>query len=251
MIMKSKQQHFTERLRSVGFDVVHFFPLDVLSLDSLSDFGVHIEKPSTSCGILIGNTHSAWEAFLMWYQQQPNRKSLKHPFNRFSEMTITNICNQIYAQSHIFWVHETKLYTVPAQKIAHQSGLAYLSAGFLNIHPKFGPWFALRSLVILSNEVIPPRTILQNPSSKKTEKRVCGMFEDLCQNTFGSSSVTSNHWRSWLTLRDSYDVGKKYRYTESQIEYHYTHDRNVLEREIEKTMLTHASIHENPSKTKD
>ena len=36
------------------------------------------------------------------------------------------------------------------------------------------------------------------------------------------------HWRDWLRLRDVYDVGKEHRYTEAQIQYHYTHDKAVL-----------------------
>eukprot|EP00757_Euglenozoa_sp_SAG-D1_P013647 gene13647-21265_t len=47
------------------------------------------------------------------------------------------------------WAHETERYVVPVQHLAQASGLAHLSQGYLNIHPTYGPWFALRALLIV------------------------------------------------------------------------------------------------------
>ncbi|MGH8586497.1 MAG: hypothetical protein ACREWE_10055 [Gammaproteobacteria bacterium] len=38
---------------------------------------------------------------------------------------------------------------VAMQRLAHLSGLAYLSPSHLNVHATYGPWIALRAAVVI------------------------------------------------------------------------------------------------------
>ena len=102
--------------------------------------------------------------------------------------------------------------------MAHQSGLAYLSAGQFNIHHRFGPWFALRAVVILPGTTF-QNTPLSNPSTNAIESQAAALFERLLQK---------GTWEEWLSLRDLYVVGREHRYSDEQIRYHYTRDKAVL-----------------------
>ena len=136
----------------------------------------------------------------------------------------------------MLWTHETESYIVPAQRIAEESGLAFRSAGQFNIHPTFGPWFALRSVILLSGEPIPTKTVVTNPSSSTIEKQAHALFQKLYNKIKHANDMQTvqHEWKSWLALRDMYEVGKEYRYTDPQIQYHYTHDKKVLVEELER-----------------
>ena len=220
---------FTQALSVSGFEIVHAFPLDVLSESCRNTF-----DSSASCGILVGNTRTAWHPFLLWLNQQPDWKTITNPFNDFSEHIIQTQSKHTFTNAHILWTHETESYIIPAQKIAHESGLAFRSAGQFNIHPQFGAWFALRALVLLC-ESSPKKTQVHNPSSDDIEKQAFKIFQNLYENLQNNTDIKTMqyHWEEWLALRDLYEIGKEYRYTEAQIQYHYTHNKQILNSEIE------------------
>ena len=227
--MSPKIQKLSQALQHTGFDVVHPFPVDALNETCLVDLRHILGRAVPACGILIGNTFSIWEPFIGWLKQQDNWHELKHPLDVFTEQRIQECCNLACPSASMFWTHETQSYVIPIQKIAHESGCAFLSKGQLNIHSQYGPWFALRALVLL-DEVPPAKTEPHNPSAETTELKASQMFQQLCRPS--KAFDIQNRWREWLKLRDLYDVGKCYRYTEAQIKYHYTHDKEILKREL-------------------
>lgn len=221
-------------LDRAGFEIVHAFPLGALSESGRAALPSPDFCPS--CGIIIGNTRTVWRPFLFWLSQQSKWNALPHPFDAFSEHIISQYCQQYFDRAHVLWTHETKDYVVPAQKIAQESGLAFHSAGQFNIHPTFGPWFALRALILLPDTPTPTKSSVQNPSSDAIEKQAHALFQKLYNKIKHANDMNTvqHRWKSWLALRDLYDVGKKYRYTDPQIQYHYTHDKNVLTQELKR-----------------
>ncbi len=230
--MSKKIQALSQGLQHIGFEVVHPFPLEVLNETCLEYLHCVLGRELPACGVLIGNTVSIWEYFISWLQQQPNWYDMKHPLDVFTEQSVQDCCNVVCPNAPVFWTHETQAYVVPIQKIAHESGCAFLSKGQLNIHPQYGPWFALRALLLL-DETPPAKIEPRNPSSEATELKASQIFQQLCTQDNGSSEFLDiqSHWRGWLKLRDLYHVGKRYRYTEAQIKYHYTHDKEILKHE--------------------
>ena len=217
---KRAEQAMRERLSNSGFDILHPFSLE--SLDASILRSLSIEDPSRKMGYLVGNTRKVWDCFIGWLTERSDWSEIDDPLDTFAQETIER-CVGIGAS--IFWTRETEQYIVPVQRMAHQVGLAYLSAGQFNIHPHFGPWFALRAVVILSGEAAPNPPI-SNPSTNEIETESATLFNRLLE-----SQAT---WQEWLSLRDLYDVGRMYRYSEAQIQYHYTRDKTVLFNEVER-----------------
>lgn len=217
---KRAEQAMRERLKFSGFDILHPFSLENLDASILRSLS--IEDSSGKMGYLVGNTGNIWEPFIKWLSQQSKWSEIGDPLETFVEQAIERCTGE---DANIFWTHETKRYIVPVQRMAHQTGLAYLSAGQFNIHPDFGPWFALRAVVILPGEATQNAPV-SNPSTNEIEVESATLFNRLLQ-----SQAT---WQEWLSLRDLYDVGRMYRYSEAQIQYHYTRDKTVLFNEVER-----------------
>ena len=208
------------KLSTSGFDILH--PFSVEDLDGSILKHLPVEDLSEKMGYLIGNTGNIWDCFIDWLGQQANWSEIVDPLETFVEETIERCVGQ---DALIFWTHETKQYIVPVQRMAYQTGLAYLSAGQFNIHPQFGPWFALRAVVIVSGQRnCNPK--VSNPSTEDIEVESAALFNQLLE-----SKAT---WQEWLSLRDLYEVGRTYRYSEAQIRYHYTRDKTVLFAEVER-----------------
>lgn len=217
---KRAEQAMRESLRFSGFDILHSFSLE--NLDDSILRSLSIDDSSKKMGYLVGNTGNIWEPFIKWLSQQSKWSEIGDPLETFVEQAIERCTGE---DANIFWTHETKRYIVPVQRMAHQTGLAYLSAGQFNIHPDFGPWFALRAVVILPGETA-QNHLISNPSTDEIEIESANLFNQLLER--------QATWQEWLSLRDLYDVGRAHRYTEAQIRYHYTRDRTVLFNEVER-----------------
>jgi methylmalonic aciduria homocystinuria type C protein len=81
------------------------------------------------------------------------------------------------------------------------------------IHPIYGPWFALRA-VILCDGTPPPR--VQLASSCTCDAR--------CTDAFARATAATgpDKWRAWLEVREACTLGREHRYSDEQIEYHYS-----------------------------
>ncbi len=209
-------QEMRNSLSTCGFDIVHPCSLENLEESILSSLS--IDDPSGKRGYLIGNTRTVWDHFIKWLSRRADWSEIVDPLETFVEQSIERCAGN---HSGLFWTHETEQYIVPVQRMAHQSGLAYLSAGQFNIHPHFGPWFALRAVLILPGEAVDVKsTPIPNPCTNIIELQAAELFGRLLQN--------KGTWEEWLSLRDLYDVGREYRYSDEQIRYHYTRDKAVL-----------------------
>ena len=175
----SSQQHLSKALHSAGFDIAHPFPVDALSESSMEMLSGIFKAKIPRCGVLIGNTSLVWSAFVLWLKQQPQWHQLNHPLNTFVEEHIQAHCRTCLPSAHILWTHQTGSYVVPIQRIAHESGFAFLSRGQFNVHPQYGPWFALRALLLVDEEPPAPKASV-DPSASKTELKAHRMFQQLC-----------------------------------------------------------------------
>lgn len=228
---------FKRRLSTTGFSISHIFQLPDLNFKNAHFNHLLQQTNAAKTGILIGNTFTIWDHFIDWLEKNKGWKELENPLEYFVMQKINSAVGHYLKDASVFWTHETTAYLVPVQKLCHCTGLAHLSRGRFNVHPLYGPWFALRALVILPEPVTAPRSILENPSDLLVENEVEKQFHLLCGQA--SSGVDSSHvqtrWQDWLALRDTYVVGKEFRYSDPQIRYHYTHDKTVLEA----TLISH------------
>ena len=214
------EQDMRDCLSTSGFDILHPFSLEDVEKSILRSLS--IDESSGKMGYLVGNTRKIWDCFIEWLIQRPDRSEMTDPLDTFVEETIERCVGK---SATIFWTRETEQYTVPVQRIAHQADLAYLSAGQFNIHPQFGPWFALRAVVVSSGKEVRKQSIV-NPSTRDIEIQASALFNQLLE--------TGGSWQEWLSLRDLYEVGREYRYSDAQIQYHYTRDKKVLFDELQR-----------------
>ena len=198
----------TALLDDAGFDIVH--PFDAhgvaheLGLAMLAD-------PARRCGLLVGNTRALWPRIVERFRARPT----PHPFEEYVEETCAKI-----EDARCWFAH--RRYDggafLPFQRIAVASGLGTLAPTQLVIHPEYGPWFALRAIVLVAGE----------PTTRRLPIAcTCGTA---CMDALSRAQAASgpDAWRAWLAVRDSCTIGRNFRYSDDQIVYHYTKDRSRL-----------------------
>lgn len=104
---------------------------------------------------------------------------------------------------------------VAFQRLAHATGLAFYDReSFLCLHPQFGPWFALRALVVLPEKsTLPEPELLDDPTPPDVRARV--------RAAFAAAVASNDRFLPWVRLRDAVAPNHPFRYSEEQIRYHY------------------------------
>ncbi len=211
-------------LADAGFDLVHRF-----------DAHAAAREPGLAClaassdqlGLLIGNTRALWPRFLDALQD-PELASAPDPVDRYTERTLAGI----FGAAAIYYGHREyaseppgeyaseppgeqgpsgcERAFLPLQRLAAVTGLGALAPSQLVVHPIYGPWFALRAVVVL-----PGIPVAHEPIAKPCE---CGAP---CSQALRAALSTPERWRAWLAVRDACSL-RAWRYGEDQIHYHYT-----------------------------
>jgi methylmalonic aciduria homocystinuria type C protein len=156
-------------------------------------------------------------------------------------------------------------YYVAMQHCAQASGLAYLDpSSHISLHANYGPWFALRAVVVFDSvqhssnnnnapqqqqQQPPPSPRLKCPLSPKIEQHVKMLFESALKeqnstndgDTDGDNDIGEGkryhraHWEKWVAVREATSSrhANKWRYSASQLKYHYTSDKKLLMEEVD------------------
>ncbi|KAI7840304.1 hypothetical protein COHA_006086 [Chlorella ohadii] len=153
--------------------------------------------------VLVGNSRALWEPFLDACATEDLLDS-DNPLDLYLQRAV---CGSLESaapglQHRIYWSHRRTDDLVPGpgvqpgaagasehvafQRMAHHAGLAYLDeSSHLCLHPRFGPWFSLRCVIIFDN--IPwgkpqPRE-LPNPLPAATQMYVKMALHTAVHNT--------------------------------------------------------------------
>lgn len=216
-----------------GLDLVHAFDVadynraiaEHPKLSSLPTFG-----RTRALGLLIANTQALWPIFLTAYRTRPDLQAAADPLDDYVMQGVQAFAAGLSYRTEVRGAHEHGPRLVSMLHLADVSGFAQRGPAHLAAHPRLGPWFALRAVVVV-DEAPPP-----NPSASV---RVCEGCEAPCktemeaalgQLTDTTDAGLAQAWQAWVRVRDACPVGRDHRYSESQIRYHYTKDRSVLER---------------------
>lgn len=164
-----------EALARAGFDIVH--PFDARAV------GLFASGPPR--GLLVGNTRALWS-------------HVTSDIDRYTEQTI----EAAFPGAPIYYAH--RQYDgafLPMQRVAVLSGLGALAPSQLVIHPVYGPWFALRAIVLVPGDP-PPMQPIEKPCR----------CDGTCEAAFARSD--------FLAARDACTL-RTWRYSQDQIDYHY------------------------------
>ena len=187
-------------LAAAGFDLAHAF--DARLLAQLPAWAAHADGPPV--GYLIGNTRALWAPFRAALRD-PALAADANPLERYTEQTI----GAALPTARVWYAH--RQYDgayLPFQPLAIASGLGAAADSHLVIHPTFGPWFALRAVVLV--EGTPP---VRAPIAKPCR----------CTAACGDAlaiALASGDWRAWVAVRGACSLSA-HRYSEDQIRYHY------------------------------
>ena len=190
-------------LADAGFDLAHRFDASVAAREP----GLERLAGTDRLGILIGNTRALWPRFVA-AMRDPELAADPHPLERYTEQTI----GKIFSDARIYYGH--RRYDgafLPFQRLAVAIGLGALAPSHLVIHPIYGPWFALRAVVVAAGSPIEHAPLA-------TPCRCEGPCTVALQAALDSRGAES--WRAWLAVRDACPL-RAWRYSEDQIRYHY------------------------------
>jgi methylmalonic aciduria homocystinuria type C protein len=188
-------------LADAGFDIAHELDLAVVAGDPA------FAAVAGRRAVLVGNTRALWPIFLAARAADPELAADPDPLERYTEAAIA----RAFPDAPAWFSHRRYGNAfLPFQRLAVAAGLGALAPTQLVIHPIYGPWFALRALVILDGEPPPPRPPLPPYHCTGT-----------CEAKL-AEALAGGGWRAWARVRDACTIGRAFRYSDDQLAYHYT-----------------------------
>jgi len=213
--------------RERGFDLtaacqVGWYNARVEERLRLPDFG----RPDR-LALVIGNSRALWARLVGELRRDAELRRSPDPIEAYTERALSQLAAELPVAIELRWAHTVGRRMVAIQRLAHIAGLAYLSPANLCVHPVRGPWIALRAAMVCDVAGPPdPPPEMQSP---------CDACEHGCAPAAAELAARpwrKLQWRRWLAVRDSCPLGSEHRYSEAQLEYHYTKNRAALERAI-------------------
>jgi methylmalonic aciduria homocystinuria type C protein len=191
-------------LAAAGFDIAHAF--DAAAVARALDLAV-LAGPER-VGLLVGNTRALWPHFTE-AMRDPGLAGEADPLDRYAEQSI-DAAFAPRAGARIYYGHRRYGDAfVPLQHIAVAAGLGALAPSRLVIHPIYGPWFALRAVVLLDGE----------PPARHPIAAPC-QCDASCAEAL-ARALRSTEATDWIAVRDSCHL-KTHRYSDDQVQFHYS-----------------------------
>jgi methylmalonic aciduria homocystinuria type C protein len=196
-------------LAAAGFDIAHTFDAAAAAREP----GLAVLAGPARLGILIGNTRALWPPFTAALRD-PALAAEPDPLERYTERVIDAAFAAGGATGPRIY-HGHRRYDgafLPLQRLAVAAGLGALAPSQLVIHPIYGPWFALRAVVVTDGD--PPR---RQPIAQPCRCTAA------CRERF-EQAQRSMAPADWLAARDSCSL-RSWRYSDEQARYHYARMR--------------------------
>ena len=190
--------------------------------------------------VLIGNTVALWPHFVAWLRAEPGRVERAHPLDTYvGERVAAALGSSRSPVLRVIWPYEPGAPGFVA--LAVEAGLLWRSPGGLGIHPVYGPWVALRALVVVDGappaaSCGPSEPVGRQAGGVSEPAPPCPSCETACGPAWAALSLPDSEaafrreWRAWADARRACPTGAVYRYSEEQSAYHYTHDREIIRR---------------------
>lgn len=217
-------------LNARGYDLVHPFNVDWVRDGVLERGGLPGFARPGALGVLVANSRALWPRFLDELTQNPSLLLPPHPLDAYTEQSVCQAFTRLETavpQYHLRYAHDTDP-ILPIQRVATDAGLSVMAPCHLSLHPRLGPWFALRAVILL--DIAGPKTPPSPPQSPCDEchQPCLPALRTAIQGGAPYDEAEPATWRPWLAVRDACPVGRRHRYPEAQIDYHYGKSKHVL-----------------------
>ncbi len=206
-----------------GLDLIH--PFRVAWYDDAVEARERLPSVRGGDGlaVLVGNTRALWPRFLEHVRDDPSARDASDPLDRWLEDVFSRTLRSFGPAHEVVFSHEAAPRRIPMQRLAVHAGFAPLSTGHLLAHPVFGPWLALRAVVIV--DLPGPQGIAPavRAPCEGCEAPCRAAFDHACEvaDVRTDPTLLRDRWRPWLAIRDACPVGHAYRYSDAQIRFHY------------------------------
>mmetsp|Transcript_6957 Transcript_6957/g.11020 ORF Transcript_6957/g.11020 Transcript_6957/m.11020 type:complete len:240 (+) Transcript_6957:699-1418(+) len=230
-----EQAHMSAALEKHGIDLVKRFSVAgynniARSVEQLVPLrmseSANEQDDSELFGYIVGHSKAFWTPFVEWfvgYGNKDARHYKENPVDLYAMEVIARVLGQTMDKVRVYSSIQGPL--VAMQRICHISGLAQVDDTLhLCLHDKFGPWFAIRAVLI--STVPLTDQALETPCYKHL---ITDEERTNAQTAF-ENALKQNTWQAWVTLRDTVHIGREFRYCSDQMEYHYTKNRAILEK---------------------
>jgi cyanocobalamin reductase (cyanide-eliminating) / alkylcobalamin dealkylase len=204
---------------AAGFDLIA--PVAIEAGDApLPTFG-----RARARGLVIGNTRALWPRFVDAVAHDATLARDPDPLDRYTERVIAAIAP---AGAACFFAHVREAHGyLPIQQLAERAGLATLAPSGLCVHPVYGPWIALRALIVVDED----GPITPAPRAVKTCACATGCEPAAARARAGAPfDPRTDSWRAWAEIRLACPLGREHQYPDDQLRYHYTRDLSLLRR---------------------
>lgn len=222
-----------------GFDLVTPFSVRLVNERMKSGFELPLLGRADALGVVVGNSRALWQPFVDSLCDEAFRSP--HPLDAYVERSFERILAELGfaalpapARHWLGFSHQLTPRPLPMQKLADAAGLARLGPAHLNVHPRLGPWLALRAVVVFD---LPPPAPLPTPSPSpcvgcaapcRAALRDALAGEPLAGHPHSAPLGLNESQKRFLRVRDVCPVGTSYRYGTRQIVYHYANDPGAL-----------------------
>ncbi|KAL1917588.1 uncharacterized protein VTP21DRAFT_3981 [Calcarisporiella thermophila] len=254
MNWRSITKEFQALLYPLGFDLVKAFPVQRYNTSLPPTVSAHLPtfgRSKSTLAVVIGNTRHFWPIFINYLVSSKDICIDNHPVDTYSTRCIEKVVENIIGAKNIKYelryTYDKDERFVAFQRLAHEAHLAYYNQ-ILCLHQDYGPWIALRGVVIIDIDGPPLQDINDPPLTHpfpQGDEQLKSMLDDILKTygTYGKGthqgfSRQTHDYVKWVEMRDyaaTFVGGKScpYRYSQEQLDYHYTKDKTKLRNAIE------------------
>ena len=196
-------------LADAGFDLVQTFDVATAAREPGWEQLAADAEHGRTAGLVVGNTRALWPRFVT-AMRDPVLAAESDPLDRYTERTIEAAVTKASPGAPILYGHRQYAGAfLPFTRLAVATGLGSLARSNLVIHPIYGPWFALRAVILVPGDA-PVRVPIASPCTCASP----------CPTALATALVSSS-WEPWLAVRDACSL-RAWRYSDEQVRYHYT-----------------------------
>lgn len=217
-------EQFASGSAEAGLDLTHAFNVRQYNFQACENERLFDFERPDALGILIGNTRKLWPIFMQALREDSSLQAEPHPLDTYVTARLRSLATGVFGRSsQLVFSHATVPKAFPIQRLAEAVNFAALSPSHLSIHPQYGPWIALRAVVVVDVEGPPLAPLeLSRPCRGCSAPCVPALNRALSVSTTPISAASiAEHAHDWIAVRDACPVGRDFRYGQEQLTYHY------------------------------